>query len=107
MKHHINLYEIYQRLKVKYWFFNKYVLVSFIALIYMLFIDNNDLINQYNRIDQIAELNQQIDYYKKALEKSNVEYKALQKDVAYQEKILREKYLLKKKDEDLFIFKEK
>jgi len=100
--------QFYQTLLGFYYryFKNKYVTTLTIFLIWMLFFDNDSIVHQFQRKYQIIKLNREIKYYSKELQETKIEEKALNQSNEYFEKFVREKYLLKKKNEDLFIFSE-
>jgi len=69
----------------------------------MLFFDGNDLINQFQLYQKMKELEQEKRFYQKNIERIEKEYKALEENPELLEKLAREKYLLKKKNEDVYI----
>jgi|688.fasta_scaffold83473_6 hypothetical protein len=83
---------------------NKYKITIILFIIWVVFIDNNSFITLYSRYKQINEINKQISFYKVELSKTEEEYKALFNKKTYFEKFVRERYFLKKENEDLFIF---
>lgn len=83
---------------------NKYWAAFILFMIWMIFIDNNNLYRQFNRSLQINKLNSDIKYYKEQLQLTNIEKKALNENKYYFEKFVREKYLLKRSNEDIFVF---
>ena len=96
-------YQFLQKLSIRY-FRNKYVTTVIAFLIWMLFFDSDSIIHQIQRKWQIHKLNNEIVYYQRVLRETKIEEKALTENDEYFEKFVREKYLLKKEDEDLFIF---
>jgi len=82
---------------------NFYLITSAIFLIWMLFFDGNDLINQFQLYQKMKELEQEKRFYQKNIERIEKEYKALEENPELLEKLAREKYLLKKKNEDVYI----
>lgn len=85
---------------------NKFAVSFCLFLGWMLFFDNDSIIHQFQRKYQIIKLNKEISYYTKVLEETKIEEKALHHNNQYFEKFVREKYLLKRDNEDLFIFSE-
>lgn len=73
----------------------------------MLFLDKNDLFTQAERRRELRELRQNKDYYTKAVAAERKELEALRKDPSALEKYAREKYMMKRDNEDLFIVPEK
>jgi cell division protein FtsB len=82
---------------------NFYILTSAIFLIWMLFFDGNDLINQFQLYQKMKELEQEKRFYQKNIDRIEKEYKALEENPELLEKLAREKYLLKKNNEDVYI----
>jgi cell division protein FtsB len=89
------------------WLRSKYLitLAGFAAI--MLFLDKNDLFTQAERRRELRELRQNKDYYTKAVASERKELEALRKDPSALEKYAREKYMMKRDNEDLFIVPEK
>lgn len=82
-------------------FTNTYVIILTFFIIWMLFFDENTFLN-YKLGKEIKELESTINFY----EKKNKENKDLinkLKDSLQLERFAREKYLLKKKNEDIYI----
>jgi cell division protein FtsB len=102
------LFNIYQwgLTLIKKYFRNKYWTAFIVFIVWVSFFDNNSLIRQVQRKYQIVKLNKEIVYYRKELEKTRLEEKALKYNDEYFEKFVRETYLLKKPDEVLYIFSE-
>lgn len=82
---------------------NFYLVTSAIFLIWMLFFDGNDLINQFQLYQKMKELEQEKRFYQKNIERIEKEHKALEENPELLEKLAREKYLLKKSNEDVYI----
>ena len=84
-------------------FYNKYIiaLTCFIAL--MLFIDHNDIFLQLERRRQLKELIASKHFYEEQIQQTRKTLSDLQSNAAALEKYAREKYYLKKDNEDLFV----
>lgn len=82
-------------------FTNSYVIILTIFLVWILFFDENTLLNrEFNK--EIKDLRSTIEFYKKEIEKDKKIIKQL-KDSLQLEKFAREKYLMKKDNEDVYI----
>ncbi len=80
---------------------NKYVLITTIFVIWMLFLDSNTwLIWKLNK--EISKTEKSIDYYKNEIEKDEVLLEKL-KDPEALEIYAREQFFMKKENEDIFI----
>lgn len=80
---------------------NKYVLILIIFFIWMFFFDENYYLNkEFDK--EIKDLNNINTFYKNKTQKNTAEIESL-KDSSQLEKFAREQYLLKKKNEDVYI----
>lgn len=80
---------------------NMYVIILTIFLVWIFFFDENTHLNREFDKD-IKELKTTIDFYKKEIERDKKTIKLLQ-DSLQLERFAREKYLMKKKNEDVYI----
>ncbi|OUS00071.1 septum formation initiator [Flavobacteriales bacterium 33_180_T64] len=81
---------------------NIFVLVFIVFAVWMLFIDSNSLIIHRELNDDINDLENEKAYYNNEIEKDNKAIKELSTDNGI-EKLAREKYYMKKENEDIFI----
>jgi cell division protein FtsB len=84
-------------------FRNKYFLVSSIFLVWMVFFDRNDLFSQWEYHQQVSKLKQERDFYQKETAKVHRDLDELTSNKEKLEKFAREKYLMKKDNEDVFV----
>lgn len=82
---------------------NKFLLASLFFLIWMLFFDRNDMFTQMERRSELDELRQSKQYFEKQIAENRKFSKDLQFNASAIEKYAREKYLMKRENEDLFI----
>lgn len=87
-------------------FRNKYFLVSLAFVVWMIFFDKNDLFSQYQYHQEVVKLKQERDFYQKETEKVAKDLKELTSNPQQLEKFAREKYLMKKDNEDVFVIVE-
>ena len=87
-------------------FRNKYFLVSMAFIVFMIFFDKNDLFSQYQYYQQVSKLKQERDFYLKETSKVNKDLQELTSDPKELEKFAREKYLMKKDNEDVFVIQQ-
>jgi len=85
---------------------NFYFITGMLFLFWMLFLDSNDLYTQYRLRSQLKNLNQEKEYYLKKIDEVQLEREQLLTDTEALEKFAREKYLMKKETEDLFVIVE-
>ena len=69
----------------------------------MLFFDESNIFIQRERTNELKELNRKINYYQTQVDQTRLELKNLQNDPAMLEKYAREKYFMKKTNEEVFI----
>jgi len=82
---------------------NKYVIASLAFVIWMMFFDRNDLSSQYHYQSQLKELQQEKEFYTKEIEKVQTDLDDLTSDPRKLEKFAREKYYMKKDNEDVYV----
>jgi cell division protein FtsB len=82
---------------------NRYFWVTGVAFFYMLFFDAFDLRSQWKMRDKIKFLEQQKAQYQKAIAELEADQKKLSSDPAELERLARERYLMKRNNEDLYI----
>jgi cell division protein FtsB len=85
------------------WLKNKYFLATAFFISWMLFFDHNDLFLQRDRANELAELKQTKAYYQTQIDETRKDVEEIRNNSASLEKIAREKYMMKKDNEDLFI----
>ena len=84
---------------------NEYIMTFLVFFIWMLFFDTNDLLTQREQRNKLSQLNQDKVYFKEEIERNAQIMEGLETDPEALEKFAREKYLMKKADEDLFVFR--
>ena len=84
-------------------FRNKYILALTVFAVLMLFIDHNDIFNQLNRKQQLNDLLASKKFYQQQIEQTKKNLADLQNNSAALEKYAREKFLLKRDNEDVFL----
>jgi len=91
---------------VKKWISNRYVIISSILILWLVFFDQNNLIYQYKLNQEIKALEKEQSFYKNEIEQLKIQKSALSADMDVLETYAREKYLMKKDDEVLYLLKE-
>ncbi len=84
-------------------FKNKYFIVTIAFIVWMLFFDKNDLVSQVEYRQQVNTLKEERDFYTKETEKVTKDLDELTSNPQKLEKFAREKYLMKKDNEDVFV----
>ena len=86
---------------------NKYLITFIVFLVWIFFIDKFDIITQIKMNKEFKQLKQQQEFYKKEIEKDSTKIYNLNNNPEEQERFARERFLMKKENEDLFIIRKK
>ncbi|MCD4788775.1 MAG: septum formation initiator family protein [Bacteroidales bacterium] len=82
---------------------NRYVIAILVFVVWMMFFDRNNFINQFRLVSTLKGLNKQKQYYFKEINNDSIALHRLKTDTDSLEKFAREKYLMKRDDEDIFL----
>ncbi len=82
---------------------NKYFLILAFFILWLVLFDSNNLIDRYRQMKELKQLRLDKSYYQKKIEEDSRKLKELETDRKSLEKFAREQYLMKKKNEDIFI----
>lgn len=82
---------------------NKYVIATGVFAVMMLFFDDNNLFVQLDRKRQLNDLLAKKTYYDQQIKSTQLQLNTLQTSPAAIEKFVRENYLMKRDNEDVFI----
>ena len=85
---------------------HKYLITIGAFLLIYIFLDENSLIQRAQHRKEINALTAEIEKYRKQYEEDTRTLKELMSNPEAMEKVAREKYLMKKPNEDVFIFEE-
>jgi cell division protein FtsB len=85
---------------------NFYVLATIGFFVWLLIFDSNDLITQFSLRKKEAELQETKKFYEEKILEVKADREALLNNSALLEKIAREKYLMKRSGEDIYIIVE-
>jgi cell division protein FtsB len=89
--------------KIAGWVKNKYIIATLFFCVWILFFDHNDLLQQVSRKNELSDLKSSRDYYQAQIELSRNELEELKMNPDALEKIAREKYLMKRDNEQVFV----
>ena len=89
------------------YFKNKYVLTILGVVVWISFFDKYDLVTQYQARQALKQLEKDKHYYAAEIKKNQEEINELQTNAQSLEKFAREKYLMKKDDEVVFLIIDK
>jgi len=82
---------------------NKYFLAVAAFIVWMLFFDRNDVLEQYEYRSAVNKLQEEKDFYVNEIAKVKKDLDELNTDLNTAEKFAREKYFMKKDNEDVFV----
>lgn len=97
------------RIKKKTWkllkliFVNKYFFSLVGVIAWVIFFDKDDVLSQIQLRKKLGTLRIEKNYYQEEIRKSSTEIYELRTNPANLEKFAREKYLMKKDNEDIFV----
>ena len=94
---------------LKIWKFvrkNKYMITIGTFLLIIGFLDENSLIQRISHRTEIHQLNSEISRYRKQFEEDSQLLKEVTSNPEALEKVAREKYFMKKENEDIYIFED-
>ena len=86
---------------------NKYLITFIVFLVWIFFIDKFDIITQIKMNKEFKQLKEQQEFYKSEVKKDSTIIYNLNNNPEEQERFARERFLMKKDNEDLFIVREK
>lgn len=87
---------------IRKWLINRYTVVLFLFIIWMLFFDENSFINHNDFNSELNKLKKQKNYYKEEI-KTDKELIEKLKNKEQLETFAREKYHMKKENENIYI----
>ena len=85
------------------WLKSKYLIAGTAFVIWMLFFDRNDVSLQLKRINELNKLQQSEENMNRQIANTKKELELLKTNPSTLEKYAREKYMMKKDNEDLYI----
>lgn len=88
-------------------FRNFYVMTTLVFIAWMILLDSNNLIARFQLSSKLNSLENEKEYYEEKIKEVEKDRDELFGDNASLEKFAREKYLMKKETEDIYIVVEK
>tara|TARA_B100000575_G_scaffold255110_1_gene224702 strand:- start:291 stop:605 length:315 start_codon:yes stop_codon:yes gene_type:complete len=85
---------------------NKYVLVGSIVFLWVAFFDSHNLVKQSKLKEEIEGLKEKRNFYETEIKKDSIALHELTTNPKTQEKFAREKYFMKKDNEDVIVILE-
>lgn len=89
------------------WLKNKYLIATAVFAAVLFFLDKNDLFTQMERKKELRDLQLSKEHYTQEISELKAIKTGLEKDPRTIEKFAREKYFMKRDNEDVFIISEK
>lgn len=90
--------------KVPNWLKNKYAITMAIFIVWLSFFDQNNFLVQYDFKKELSTLEQDKAFYLQEIKTTKLELEELTTNPVTLEKFAREKYLMKKDNEEIFVF---
>lgn len=88
-------------------FNNKYLIVTLIFAVVLIFVDQYNIFFQIKNFKKLRAAKQQIEFYDKEIENQQNILDNLHKDSAMMERIAREKYMMKRENEVIYVIETK
>ncbi len=88
-------------------FNNKYLIVTLIFAVVLIFVDQYNIFFQIKNFKKLRAAKQQIEFYDKEIEIQQNILDNLHKDSAMMERIAREKYMMKRENEVIYVIETK
>ena len=82
---------------------NKYFISVAAFAVWMMFFDKNDIVAQYEFKSEVAKLQEEKDFYVEEIAQVKKDLHELNSNLNTAEKFAREKYFMKKDNEDVFV----
>lgn len=82
---------------------NRYAIVTLVFLVYLLFFDQFNFRAQYRLLSELNQLKEERAFYKEELSKDSLTYYTLFDNQENLEKFARERFKMKKENEDIFL----
>lgn len=84
-------------------FNNKYIIVTLIFVVIILFVDQNNIFNQIKNQRRLNKAKKQVESYEDGIKGQQEVLDNLYKDSALMERIAREKYMMKRDNEVIYV----
>lgn len=82
---------------------NFYFIFTVLFVVWMVFIDSNDIVSQFTLRMKLRDLEKQKEFYQERKDKIKAEGEEMTSNYELLERFAREKYLMKKETEDLYV----
>ncbi len=82
---------------------NKYSVALIVFFLWMMFFDRNRVINQVKLLNTLGDMRSEKEYYQEQIEQDSTALHILESDKKELERFAREKYLMKRDNEDVYL----
>ena len=89
--------------KILHFFVNKYFLTTLAFLVWLLFFDSNNILNRLRVKERLNDLKKEKKHYLDEIKHDSILTQKLLNDTVEQEKFARERYIMKKDKEDVYL----
>ena len=89
--------------KILRFFINKYFLTTLAFVVWLVFFDSNNVLTNRRTRDKLNALRKDKKFYKDEIKKDSILIQKLHSDTLELERLAREKYLMKKDNEDVYL----
>ena len=89
--------------KILRFFLNKYFLTALAFIVWLVFFDSNNILNGLKVKDKLNDLKKQKQFYMNEIKQDSILTRKLLSDTIELEKFARERYLMKKDNEDVYL----
>ena len=89
--------------KILRFFINKYFITTVVFILWLVFFDNNNILTNLRTRDKLLNLKKDKQFYIDEVKKDSILIQKLLYDTLELEKYAREKYLMKKDNEDVYL----
>lgn len=92
-----------KKFRIPRWIRNKYIISCILFGAWLLFLDRNNILYQFQLYREVNQLEDQKDFYQKEIGQDRQNHQDLFSSPDKLEKFAREQYMMKKDDEDIYI----
>ena len=92
--------------KIPNWLKNKYMITIVVFMVWISFFDQNNFFTQYDFVKELESLEKDKTFFIEELTKTRQELNDLTTNPVTLEKFAREKYFMKKDNEEIFVFEQ-
>ena len=92
--------------RIPNWLKNKYMITVVVLIVWVGFFDQNNFITQYGFVLELRSLEKDKAFFMEELTKTRQELNDLTTNPVTLEKFAREKYFMKKDNEEIFVFEQ-